>query len=216
LCYRDKESCRCLCAFSCAASLGAGPRSVFLYRKTITKPRMYWQKWAYPLSLNSLCQKSSLRWCRRCYPRTRRMWPSRQWLERCRCSAVAPLTASHIAWRFYRCLRAPTAISLAEIASIHARITVTTIYQEETRRQGISSRAQLRSSDAAKAAWVSTYQKRVVCGDDAVRRLWSRTDGSQVFCAKQLQRSVCLLANTAPHSPLNRRRRRCSRHKSRD
>ncbi len=73
-------------------------------------------------------------------------------------SAVGALTAPHIATGAVD-VTGPTAISLAEIASIHARITGRpTIYQGETLEQAIASRAHYDASDAERAAWVSTYQ----------------------------------------------------------
>lgn len=70
----------------------------------------------------------------------------------------------------------PQALSLAEIAAIYARVTgKPASYEEETVEQAYASRAQYQVPDAAKAAWVTTYQAiasgEVSAVTDAVERL---------------------------------------------
>jgi NAD(P)H dehydrogenase (quinone) len=70
----------------------------------------------------------------------------------------------------------PTALSLADVAAVYARVTgIPARYEEETLEEAFASRARYNVSDAAMAAWVSTYQA-IAVGElsavtDAVRQL---------------------------------------------
>ncbi len=90
-------------------------------------------------------------------------------------ATVGALTAPHMPTGPID-LTGPQALSLADIAAIFTRVTgKTATYHEETLEEAFASRAHFNASDAAKAAWVSTYQA-IAVGElsavtDAVQQL---------------------------------------------
>lgn len=90
-------------------------------------------------------------------------------------AAVGALTAASMATGHVD-ITGPRALGLAEIAAICARVSGTPVtYEEESIDEAYRSRAGYKVSDAAMAAWVSTYQS-IATGElavvtDAVQKL---------------------------------------------
>lgn len=90
-------------------------------------------------------------------------------------AAVGALTAQQLALGPLD-VTGPAALSLADIAQIYARVSgKPAVYREETLQEAIASRAKFDVSEAARAAWVSTYQAIAVgelsAVSDTVQRL---------------------------------------------
>lgn len=113
-------------------------------------------------------------------------------------TAVGALTAPQMALGPID-VTGPQALSLADIAHLYAQVTGTPAeYREETLQEAVASRAHYDAPDAAKAAWVSTYQAIAVGELSAVTDVVLRVSGHAPMGFEDFLRSQGLADQAQP------------------